>query len=111
MPTFLPEDSNDNPIPALRLKNGGAHILNTSSTSTRNTNAFDSETRIISLFSTTPVYLAFGDNTVTATTNDHFYPDGVYYDFSIGGEKTQHYTHIAVLAQGDDGVVYVSEKE
>lgn len=111
MSTFLPQDSNSYPIPALRLKNGGAHVVPLSVTSSRNAAAFDSATRIVSLYATAGAFVKFGDASVTATTSDHFFPAGVYYDVSVGGDKTAHYTHVAVLAADGDGTVYVSEKE
>ncbi len=111
MPTFLPQDSNDNPIPALRLKNNGAHKITSGSTSARNTTAFNADTRIISLYTTSPVYIAFGDSNVTVTSSGHYFPSGIYYDISIGGDKIAHNTHIAVLAVDNTGDMYVSEKE
>lgn len=111
MSTFLPQDSNDYPIPALRLKNGGAHAVASSASSARNGAAFDASTRIVSLYATNGVYVKFGDASVSATSSDHYFPAGVYYDVSIGGDKTAHYTHVAVLAADGDGTVYISEKE
>lgn len=64
------------------------------------------------MYATGPVYLRFGGSDVTAADTDHYYPDGVYYDFALGGGKTGHFTHLAVLRAGDaDCAVYVSEKE
>ncbi len=111
MPTFLPEDSNDNPIPALRLKNSGAHAIATSASSARNSSAFDADTRVISLYATSPAYVAFGDSSVTASSSDHYFPAGVYYDVAIGGEKTKHNTHVAALRVDANGSLYISEKE
>lgn len=111
MSTFLPQDSNENPIPALRLKSGGAHSISAGVSSTRNTAAFDTGTRIVSVFATVPVFVKFGDSSVTAANTDHYFPAGVYYDVAIGGDNTAHYTHLAVLAEGSAGTVYVSEKE
>ena len=111
MTTLMPTDSNDNAIPALRLKSSGAHSIDASAASVRNTAAFDAETKILSVYATVPVYLKFGDSSVTATTSDHYYPAGLYYDFAIGGDQTGHYTHLAVLRASTDGTVYVSEKE
>lgn len=111
MPTILPQDTNDNPIPALRLKNGGAHTISATSSSVRNTTAFDDDTRVISIYAAVPVYVAFGDSSVAATTSDHFFPEGIYYDFAIGGEQAAHNTHVAVLRASVDGPVYISEKE
>ena len=71
MPTFLPEDANDNPIPALRLKSGGAHTIAVSASSARNASAFDTDTRVVSLYATTPVYVAFGDSSITATAESN----------------------------------------
>lgn len=110
MTTILPRDSNDHPIPALRLKTGGAHAIAAVGTSARNTTAFDAETRVISLYATAPAYLAFGDSSVTAASSDHYFPSGVYYDVAIGGEGMGQFTHLAVLAVNTDGHVYVSEK-
>jgi hypothetical protein len=112
MPTLLPIDSDNNPIPALRLKNGGAHSIAASGSSARNAVAFSSETDVVSIYATGPVYLKFGNSSVTATVTDHYYPEGVYYDFAVsGGDKTAQYTHLAVLAVGAACTVYVSEKE
>lgn len=112
MPTILPVDSDNNPIPAVRLCSGsGAHAISATATTARNSTAFNAATRIVSLYATGPVYVKFGDATVTATSSDHYFPTGVYYDFSIGGDKVPHYTHIAVLRVTADCAVYVSEKE
>lgn len=111
MATKLPLDSNDNPIPALRLKSGGAHTISTSAISARNSTAFDTETRVVSVYATQDVYLAFGDSSVAATSSDHFFPAGVYYDVALGGDGAAHATHVAALRVTDDGTVYVSEKE
>ncbi len=111
MTTKLPLDSNNNPIPALRLKSNAAHAVASSGTSARNTSAFSAETRVVSVYATQDVYLAFGGASVSATSGDHFFPAGVYYDFAIGGDATGHYTHLAVLRVSADGYVYISEKE
>ena len=111
MSTFLPQDSNDNPIPALRLKAAGAHAIAASAVSARNATTFDAGTRVISVYAEQPVYLKFGDASAVATTSDHYFPSGVYYDFAIGGDKVGQYSHVAVVAFGTDGNVYISEKE
>ncbi|MDY0029638.1 MAG: hypothetical protein RBR86_06820 [Pseudobdellovibrionaceae bacterium] len=110
MPTSLPTDSNNNPIPALGLKDNGAHKLTVSATSTRNTIAFSGDTQIVSFYATVPVYIRFGGAGVVATTSDHYFPAGYYYDFSIGGDGTAHKTHIAVLRESTNGMAYISEK-
>ena len=111
MSTFLPQDSNDNPIPALRLRSAGAHSISaTTGTSARNTTAFDAGTRVVSLYATSAVYVSFGDSAVTADSTDHFFPAGVYYDIAIGGEQAAHNAYVAVRAVDTNGDVYVSEK-
>lgn len=52
MASILPEDANGNPIPALRLKDNGAHQISTSAASTRNIAAFNAETDIVGLYAT-----------------------------------------------------------
>lgn len=112
MPTIMPIDHNNNPIPAVRLKSGGgAHAIAATAASARNATAFAADTQVVSLYATGPVYVRFGGAGVTASASDHYFPSGVYYDFSIGGDKVAHYTHIAVLRVSADCTVYVSEKE
>lgn len=111
MPTILPTDMDDNVIPAVRLKSGGAHSISFTGASARNTGAFNAETRIVSLYATEPVYVKFGTSTVTATSSDHYFPAGIYYDFAIGGDKVGHYTHVAALQVSSAGTLYISEKE
>jgi len=110
MSTKLPLDVNDNPIPALRLKTGGAHVIASGASSARNTNAFDADTRVVSVYASQPVYLAFGDASVSATTSDHYFPAGLYYDVALGGDGAAHATHVGVLQVSAGGQVYVSEK-
>lgn len=110
--TILPLDSNNNPIPALRLKaSGGAHAITVSGVSARNSVAFSSTTRVISLYATTDVYVRLGGASVSATSSDHFFPAGTYYDVAIGGDETGHATHVAALQVSASGTLYVSEKE
>lgn len=111
MTTLLPQDQNDNPIPALRLKSGGAHKVSAGASSTNNATAFNENTKIIGLYADAPVYIAFGNSSITATTDDHFFPAGIYYDVSIGGDHSAHYSHIAVLQAAGSGTVFISEKE
>ncbi len=111
MTTMMPTDMNNHPIPAVRLKGGGAHAIAAGAASARNETPFDAGTQVVSLYATVPVYVRFGGATVSATASDHYFPAGVYYDFSLGGDKIAHYTHLAVLRVSGDGMVYVSEKE
>lgn len=112
MPTILPMDSFDNVIPALRLKTGGAHNLaEATGASARNSAAFHGATRVVSLYATGPVYVAFGDSSVSASSSDHYFPADTYYDFAIGGDRVAQASHVAVLAADSACTVYVSEKE
>ncbi len=110
--TTLPLDTDKNAIPALRLKvSGGAHAIAATATSARNTTAFNVATQVVSLYATGPVYVRFGGSSVVATTTDHYFPAGVYYDFTIGTVKTGQTQYVAVLRADSDCTVYVSEKE
>ena len=114
MTTLLPKDADNNVIPALRLRDGGAHTLSVTTASAQsNTLAFDVDTKIISLYSTVPVYIKFSDNAAGATTSDHFFPANIYYDIAIsgGGHKGVHYSFISALASDTDGTLYISEKQ
>jgi hypothetical protein len=112
MTTLMPTDDNNNPIPALRLRsNGGAHSIPATANSGRNSTAFDSETQVISVFSTVAIFMRFGDSAVTANVTDHYFPAGLYYDIAIGGDGQKQFSHLAVIrAEPADGVVYISEK-
>lgn len=110
--TILPLDSNNNPIPALRLKtSGGAHTITVSGSTARNSTAFTDTTRVISVYATTDIYIRLGGASVTATNTDHFFPADTYYDIAVGGGETGHATHIAALQVSGGGTLYVSEKE
>ena len=111
MPTLLPKDQDNNPIQVLKMRDGGAHQIAVTSTSAKNVTAFDNGTQVISLYATGPVYIKFGGSDVVATTGDHFFPGGIYYDVSLGNGKASHASHVAVLAADQDCVLYVSEKD
>jgi len=113
MTTLLPKDADNNIIPALRLRDNGAHSINAGTTSTTNATAFDENTKVVSVYADVPVYLSFGDSSVTATSSDHYFPAGVYYDIALsgGGAKGAHHDYVAVIRAEEDGTVYISEKE
>lgn len=111
MPTLMPIDDNNNPIPALRLKDGGAYTIAATATSARNATPFGSDTQIVSICATVPVFVKCGTSSVVATTSDHYFPAGFYYDIAIGGDGQKHTPYISVLrADNTDGFVYISEK-
>lgn len=113
MTTLLPKDADNNTIPALRLRDSGAHSIAFTATAARNSTAFDVDTKVISLYATAPVYLKLGDGSVTATTSDHYFPAGIYYDVAIAGgtAKGPHNAYISALRTSEDGTLYISEKE
>lgn len=113
MTTLLPKDADNNTIPALRMRNNGAHNISTSITSARNSIGFNSETKVVSIYATEPAFITFGDNSVTASVSDHYFPSGVYYDVAISGGsgKGSQNLYIAAIAAGADGQLYISEKE
>lgn len=111
--TKLPTDINNEPIQALRLKaTGGAHIIAaTTSASAKNATAFAASTRLVSVYATQNMYLRFGGASASATSSDHFFPAGTYYDFAIGADGEAQYTYLAARAVSANGSVYISEKE
>ena len=112
MTTILPLDDEQNIIPALRLRQGGAQSIAASTgASARTAMPFAATTRVVSVYASGNVYIAFGGAAVTASATDHYYPTGVYYDFAIGGGAVAQYPALAVLAADSACTVYVSEKE
>ena len=108
----MPTDANDNPIPALALRNGGSHTIAVTATSAKNTNPFPSTTKVVSVYATVDVFIEFGNSSITASPADHFFPAGLYYDFAINQDEESTVTNIAVVRAGTtDGTVYLSEKE
>lgn len=107
MPTQLPTDVNNNVIPAMRLSSTGAHSITTSSTSAHNATPLHEETKIISLYATTDVFIRFSNNPADqATSLDHFFPAGIYYDFATGENAYVHARSVNA-----DGMLYLSEKK
>lgn len=112
MSTLMPRDDDYRVIPALRLKPGGAHAIPAGAASARNAVPFAADTRVVSVCATGPVYVRTGGADVTATAGDHYFPEGVYYDLSVGDALRGRHTHIAVLRAGAaDCTLHVSEKE
>ena len=108
--TVLPRDVDDRVIPALRLRPGAAQTVAVTSASARPATAFNTETRVISLYATVPMFVRLGDNTVTAAATDHFLPAETYLDIAVGGGKVTQYGYVAFIRASSDGTVYVSEK-
>jgi hypothetical protein len=112
MSTLLPKDDDNNPIPALRLRDGAAHKIIANDIVANNSTAFNQDTKVISVYATEDIYLEFGDISIVTTNASHFFPAGIYYDFAINNCKQAKDTHIALLKAGaNNATVYISEKE
>lgn len=109
--TTVQTDQYGRTIQALKLKNGGAQKVNLTGASARNTTAFESKTKVIMISSDVPFYFKLGDVTVTATSDDHYMPGGIYYAIALGDAKNKHATHIAAIQASDAGTLYISETE
>ena len=110
MPTLLPVDANNYPLPAMRLLATGAKTITVIATTARTATAFDADTRVVSLYATTAMFIRFGNSTVAATLTDHYLPANTYLDFAIAGDDVQSFTHLAAIRAAADGVLYISER-
>lgn len=112
MSTFLPRDDDHAPIPALRLKPGGAQKLTLSAASVRTVQPFSARTRVIAVSAPDGAFIRTGGADIVATADDHFLPAGVYLYLSLGDERIGPHRHVAaVAADGDAGTLHVSELE
>ena len=98
-------------IQVMRVKSGGAHHIAISGTTNRNSSAFPTGSRVIEIYCDTACYWQTGDNTVTASSADHFLPAGHARVYSLGGDKQTQHTHIAVIQALASGTLHVSELE
>jgi hypothetical protein len=110
MTSLLPQDTNGNPIPTLRLKDGGAHKININGTSAKNTAPLSLDTDVIGLYATEDSFIKIGTDTVTASDSDHFIPAGTYFDIALGPNETAQNSYIAAITTGVSGTLYISEK-
>lgn len=111
MATLMPRDDDLVPIPALRLRPGGAHQLAVGAVSATTVQPFPPGTRVISVFATGPVFLRTGTAGVTASPTDHFIPPNTYLDLSLGNPHTEVHTHVAAIRASTDCTLYISERE
>lgn len=109
--TSMPKDADNFPIPALRFRTSGAHAISVTATSARNTTPFSTSAKVVSLYATGPVFLKFGNSAITASSTDHYFPGGVYYDVAIVGDKEARHDYVAAIRAESDCTLYVSEKE
>lgn len=105
----FPTDENRNVIPLLRLRPTGAHKINAAAASARNTVPFTEGVRAISFTVRKPIYLEFGDGTVTASVTTHCLEPGYYTQAIAGADGETQFTHMAVRRVTEDSVVDISE--
>lgn len=111
-------------IQALRPKTGaggtGAHHISASGTTARNSTKFNADTRAVEIKARGgDMFYRFGDpvglnDTVVATTSDHFIEDGERLLYSLGGDRGGNLaqsTHVAVIMSSGSGTFSVTELE
>ena len=79
--------------------------------SARNSVAFSTDSRVIEIYSDVACYFQTGSVAITASATDHYLPATQARVYALGGDKTTHHTHIAVIRAVGDGTLYVSELE
>lgn len=103
----MPKDREGRSIPVLGFKKLGSQSFGVTTASARSVNALvieSDDAAVVSLYATADMFVNFGDNTVVATTNDHFLPANQYMDIKVG------HTHIAAITESDTGKLYISER-
>jgi len=110
MTSLLPQDTNGNPIPTLRLKDSGAHKINTTTVSAKNIAAFNTDTDVIGVYATEDSYIKIGASDISANDGDHFLPAGTYFDLAIGPNDDSQNAYLAAITAGGNGIIYISEK-
>ncbi len=112
-------DNNGTPIPALTMREGGAHAVAFTAIAANNSTAFKDDTVIVSLFSTEPCFIKLSENSGdNASLSDHYFPANIYYDISLGGRPSEGYgqkkpnkKYISAIQESSGGTLYISEKE
>ena len=107
----MPLDIGGTHVQVLRLKASCAHTISITGTTARTSSAFNTNTRAIEVYSDTDCYIQTGDNTIEATTSDHFLPAEHSRVYSIGGDRLTQHTHIAAIRKSINGTLYISELE
>lgn len=108
--TYMPDDSNSQPMPVLGYKKGSAQTITANAGGTaRNATAFNA--KVVSVFCDQPVRIAMGDSSVTALATDAYIPANTYLDISLIKDTKRH-TYIAVRTVGATaGTFEVAERE
>lgn len=91
----LPLDANGHPIQVMPIKH--SHVLEPSDAAAdRNSSAIEAE--IVTLIGNAAFYWAQGDDGVTATDSDGWWPANVALDIELGAD-----THVSMLRQDGTG--------
>jgi hypothetical protein len=108
-----PRDDGNAAIPVLGYRpNRGQSIPYT--TAPARSAAFSASVRVVSIFATDSCFIELGDaNVVANVSSSHFIPGGFYMDISLGSENDARQTskYISVVSEGNEGILYVSERE
>ena len=107
----MPRDASGAYVQVMRPLAGGAHQITIAGASDRNSSAFNTNTRVIEIYSEVACYFQTGDNTVTASATDHYLPAQRGRVYSIGGDQQAQHTYIAVIQVSAGGTLWVSELE
>lgn len=117
--TEMTYDDNGSPIPCLTFKDDGAHAIAFTGTAANNSTAFKDDTVVISLYATSACYVKLSDSSGDdATSSDHYFPAGIYYNIHLGGRNSKGYAqqkpskkYISAIQVDTGGTLYVSEFE
>ena len=109
--TAMPRDASGAYVQVMRPLAGGAHTITIGAASARNSSAFDTNTRVLEIYSDTACYFQTGNSGITASSADHYLPAQRGRVYSIGGDQQAQHTHIAVIQASAGGTLWVSELE
>jgi len=112
--TKMPRDQNNNPVPALRARVGGAKRATTAGVADVRIGPFAAGTLVVELLCrTAALRYQTGDATVVADASSHFIDAGERLVRSLGNnDNGDGHTHISIIREGGtDGTLEVSELE
>ena len=118
--SIMPEDGrgNDMPVLSFRTTKGTANTFASTVTTTAvRLGPFSENQQILTMYSNADVYFSTGNSSITATTNSHFFPSGLYYDFNVYYGGTQfnasggdQYISLVTSDSSKDANVHISER-
>jgi hypothetical protein len=111
--TRLPRDDNNQSIPVLRFRTGGAQQASISSGGASSFSV-PLGTRVVTLICSVNAYFESGIEGVTATSASHYIPAGLPFDMALGSDLSDidgYHNIISVIAVSTSGTAYISERE